>query len=505
MFTKVMKAIKVIAMPLLFIVAIISCEGDIEDVGVGVVDRGLFDTNELSSNIISYNQNDLEVKANNLGQYLLGVYKNDDFGQINAGLAGQLTFSSSIDFGIDPAIDSVILNIPYQATRSEEDNSDGSPNWELDSIYGNQNVEYKLSVHELETFLNTLDPSNPEENLNYYSDETYLFNETPLFEDSFKPNKNDTVMYIHRRGIIDEATNTYQIDTIKSSISSPSIKLPLNKDYFTDNFINNPDAKAALASVSAFVEFFNGLYIEASKINAADEPSIMSLSMSNASMNIYYTNSVSDVKTAQTATFYFGGGGVTSNTYIRDYEGSRAQTVIDNPDVVNGDSRLFLNGAAGSIALIDLFVDDDLEELRANNWLINEANLTFYIDDTSDLEVLPERLYLYNYEDSTQIRDVLIEGIDVFGGDLKRDEAGNPISYKFRITDYITKILDDIDPIELKQLALKVFNISDIPTQIIDVKVEDYSWTPKGIIVHGSNSEVVDKRVKLELIYTARE
>ena len=110
MFTKVVKAVKLIAIPLLFIIAIISCEGDIEDVGVGVLDKGLFDTKELGSKVISYNQNDLEVKANNLGQYLLGVYRNDDFGQINAGLAGQLTFFSSIDFGTAPAIDSVILN-----------------------------------------------------------------------------------------------------------------------------------------------------------------------------------------------------------------------------------------------------------------------------------------------------------------------------------------------------------------------------------------------------------
>ena len=501
MFTKVVKAIKLIAIPLLFIVAIISCEGDIEDVGVGIVDKGLFDTNELSSNVLSYNQNDLEVKANNLGQYLLGIYKNDDFGQINAGFAGQLTFFSSIDFGTDPAIDSVILNIPYQVTRLEEDNSNGSPNWELDSIFGNQNVAYNISVHELKTFLNTLDPTNPAEKLDYYTDETYLFNEIPLFSGSFMPNKNDTVLYIHRREIIlDAATNKYQIDTIKSSISSPSIKLPLEESFFTDNFFTNPDA---FTSSAAFVEFFNGLYVETSKINAADEPSIMSLAMTNASMTIYFTNSVSEVRTKQTASFSFGG--VTNSTYVRDYEGSRAQTVLDNPNTIDGDARLFLNGAAGSNTLIDIFVDEDLEQLRANNWLINEANLTFYIDATADLEVLPERLYLYNYEDDTQIRDAIIEGIEVFGGDLERDESGNPISYKFRITNYITAILDEVDPIDVKQLAVKVFNVSDIPTQLNDIHVEDYNWSPKGIIVHGNNSEDVDKRIKLELIYSEKD
>lgn len=501
MTTKVVKAIKLVAVPLLFIIGMISCEGDIENVGVGVIDNGLFDTKQYSSNVLTYNQNDLEVKANRLGQYLLGIYENDDFGQLNASIAGQLTFISSIDFGVDPKIDSVILNIPYQATRDTEDNSGGSPKWELDSIFGNQDVEYKLSVYELKTYLNTLDPSNPGEVLDYYSDQTYLFNPTALYDGLFKPSKNDTVLYIQRKEIIiDEDTMEHDVDTIKTSTVSPSIKLPLDTDYFTTNFLNNP---AVFENPSAFIEFFNGLYIQASKVNASDKTSIMSLNFTISDMTIYYTNTVDDERKKQSARF--GYTGVTNNIYDRDYTDSNAKVFLDNPNIIDGDTRLYLNGAAGSFALIDLFTDENIADLRSNNWLINEANIIFYIDNESaDESTIPEQIFLYNYEDETQISDVLIDGLISFGGQLERDDDGNPYRYKINITNYISRILSQDDPRELKQLAIKVFNISDTPLQITDVIVQDYSWTPKGVVVHGNQSEDIEKRIVLEIVYTER-
>ena len=496
----IVKAIKLVALALVFVSGIVSCEGDIEDVGVGIVDNGLFETNNHVSNLKAYNQNDLEVKANKLGQYLLGVYKNDDFGSLDASIVGQAAFLSSINFGTDPAIDSVVLNIPYLATKQAENNEDGSPKWELDSIWGDQSTEYTLSVYELNTYLNTLDPENPGEELDYYSDQTYLFKPTALYSGAFKPNKNDTMTIIQRREIIiDEDTMEHDVDTIKETNSAPSIKLPLNTQFFEDNFLTNPEA---FENQAAFIEFFNGLYLQASKINPTDDTSIMTLEFYRSKMTIYYTNTVGEDRTKQTANFYFNN--VNNNTYIRDYTDSKAKPFLDAPNTVDGDTRLFLNGAAGSIALVDLFVDEDLDEIRSNNWLINEANLLLYLDESADLSILPERLFLYNYEDETQIADVVL-GSEIFGGYLERDEDGNPWRYKMKLTNFVSRILNEDDPTELKQLAIKVMNASDIPNELLDLKVNDYSWTPKGIIVHGSNSENAEKRLKLELVYSEKK
>jgi len=235
MTTRVVKIIKQVSFVLL--IGIISCESDIEGVGVNLVDNGAFETNSYSSELISYNHNIDKVKSNQLGQYLLGVYKNDDFGQVEASIISQLTFQGSSDFGINPTIDAVVLSIPYQATREAENYGNGSPKFEIDSVFGNKDVEFNLNVFRVETYLNTLDPLDPSEELNYYSDQTYDFNSTALYSGLFKPNEQDTVLYIERQDVIlDVDTMQHDIDTIKLTGASPFIQIPLNKDFFTNNF-----------------------------------------------------------------------------------------------------------------------------------------------------------------------------------------------------------------------------------------------------------------------------
>lgn len=500
MTTKVVNVLKQGGISLFIILGLLACEGPIDDVGVNIVDNDVFEHGKYTSEVITYNKNIEKRLANKLDQYLLGVYKNDDFGQIDASVVAQLTFNTDIDFGVDPSIDTVILNIPYYATRDVND-EDGFPNFVLDSIIGNQEVVFNLKVSELQTYLNTLDPVNPSEELDYFTDDNYIFNMTPLYyNQEFKPNEIDTVLYVNRPEIIPDPENDiYSIDTIKRVDAMPTIKIPLDKDFFTNNFLNNP---AVFESTAAFIEFFNGLYIEASP-GVDPEASLMTLDFSSATMTIYYTNTEFEKRTKQTASFLFGS--VTNNKYQRDYSGSIAEPIINNPDEVFGDDQLFVQGAAGSIALLDLFTEDNLAELRSNNWLINDANLVFYIDQTADLSIIPDRLLLYNYDENNHLTDFLFEGFSSFGGGIEYDDDEDnptPILYKINITDYVSNILAFEDAIEPSKLALKVFNNSDFPLDFADFEVDDYSWNPKGIILHGNNTTDIEKRVKLEITYT---
>ncbi len=517
MTTKVVKTIKQIALFSILFLSMLSCETDIENLGINIVENGIFDTQKYNSELKAYNQNILKRRANGLGQYLLGVYKNDDFGELNASIITQVSSPFRFtDFGIDPLIDTVILSIPYQATNLA---SIGEiPNYELDSVCGNQDIEFNLKVHELSTFLNTLNPLDPSNELDYFTDQVYTFNPTPLYSDLFSPNANDTVLYVERPEVIlDFETMEHDVDTIKNTNASPSIRLPLDKSFFTTNFLPNA---TIIETTATFVEFFKGIYIEATE-SIDPSASIMSLDLSRADMTIYYTNTIvidetirdvdlngdgnitatANVRTKQLATFTFGD--ITTNTYIRDYTTpTNAISVIDNPNTLNGDERLYLQGAAGSLALIDLFTSDDIEDLRNNNWLINEASLTFYVDQDSDTSIAPEQLFVYNYSENTQITDIFTEGLTEFGGILERDEDNKPLKYTINITDYVSNILKLIDPIEPSQLAVKVHNTSDIPTTIRDIEIRDFSWTPKGIVIHGNQSLDINKRIKLEITYT---
>jgi hypothetical protein len=52
------------------------------------------------------------------------------------------------------------------------------------------------------------------------------------------------------------------------------------------------------------------------------------------------------------------------------------------------------------------------------------------------------------------------------------------------------------------KLGLKVFNPSDVPVNILDTKIKDFSWTPKGVVLFGQDPSFGDKRVKLEISYS---
>ena len=64
--------------------------------------------------------------------------------------------------------------------------------------------------------------------------------------------------------------------------------------------------------------------------------------------------------------------------------------IISNINSTNNLAKIYLKGGEGLMAEIDLFKDsqgnDLLDDIKSRPWLINEANLTFYVDrETIDL------------------------------------------------------------------------------------------------------------------------
>ena len=94
MTTKVVSALKYFGMFSLVFFTIISCEKEIENIGVNLVDNNNFDTNVLISEVISTNENIEKVPANILSQYLLGVYSDDEFGELKGSIVSQLSIPS---------------------------------------------------------------------------------------------------------------------------------------------------------------------------------------------------------------------------------------------------------------------------------------------------------------------------------------------------------------------------------------------------------------------------
>src|SRR5699024_1223382 len=117
------------------------------------------------------------------------------------------------------------------------------------------------------------------------------------------------------------------------------------------------------------------------------------------------------------------------------------------------DDNLYVKGGQGSMAVIELFTDQaQLDSLRQTDWLINEANLTFYVNENAlpPNQDNPERLFIYDLNNNNVLKDYVLDGTSnssdvvnsrtVHLGRLSKDENGNAY-YKIRITNYINDII----------------------------------------------------------------
>lgn len=512
MTTKFVNSIKAVVVFSFVLFSIIACEKDFENIGVNIVDNNLFNTAYEDVNIIANTVNVEASRVNNLPVRNLGIFQDNEFGKLNAAIISQLRNATAIDFGLNPVIDTVILDIPY-FSRSNDANANGTPDFTLDSIFGNQNTEYKLKVSRLSTFLNTLDPSDPTKAKEYYSNESYTTSDV-LYYENFKPNKNDTVLYVKRHLIELNNEGEIDIDTIKKENSTPSIKLPLNKDIIKTIFIDDAST-SDLSSFENFSNYFRGIEIKPEEIGD-NGGSLMVLSTTNATVNIYYTN---EVLTDETSTDLNGDGdtddtqvpvktkqtlslslsGVTTSTYDRDYTGSSVLSSADQ-NFIDGSDAIYVQGSAGSNGKLKIAID--LQEYREKNWLVNGAVLDLYIVDSTSIGV-PDRLYLYK-EDNTVITDVITEAGSVgIAGGLVNDDNGRPNYYRFLITDYISELLAADSDEENLSLILKNYHSFDAVQSATDTIIRNFSWDVKGVVLKGNTFPAEDnKRVKLRVYYT---
>ena len=532
MTTKIVTIFKYIAI-ISIIISTTSCETDFENVGGDLVDNGVFNTKKESFKLTAYTKNLEASRVDNIStaaltslKMPLGVYNNDDFGLFKSNVIAQITPPSSLDWGTDSILDAVYLEIPYDATSIRE-SGDDKPKFELNNIFGDKSANYQITVKRLDTYLSKLDATDPSKPNKYYSDKVFNTSDELYPLTNFHPSENDTVAY-YDRTLINGLTTIQAQDTIKVTDAKPYIRIKLDKTFFKTNFIDNAD-QTVFDNRDDFNNFFKGIVIQAE----GTDGSVMMLDYALAKINFYMSsnettdqtefsanadlNNDGTIDDATVTTTYpvrdkkvitFGLSGIKTNHFERDYSMANGFTQITAPNTVDGEKKLYVQGAAGSIAVIDLFSGENLAQLRNKNWLINEANLTFYVDNQNETDV-PNRLLLYKLgvdgvSDDEQILDA-ITSPDYFNGFLQKD-GDTPTKYKVNITDYISEVLKKEDFTEPVKLGLKVYNGLDTPASAQDIKVKDYSWNPQNVVLFGNDYQDTDadysKRLKLEVYYT---
>ena len=488
-----------------------------------------------------------------------------------------------------PVIDSVIMDVPYFKTLKTA-NADETNDYELDSIFGadvgSASSKFKLSVYQSNYYLRDLDPdqSLAEQQL-FYTDQNslidnnkipVLLNNAPLTDPASgvegthnADGRENEQFYFDKK---EHKLTTYEDDDVTKIFkrSAPSMRLHLRTDIFYDKILNAPSGQ--LATQAVFKNYFRGIYF---KVENGNPGNMAMINFKAGKITIYYKEDKITPDNVTTTTVNEYKLERVSKTFPLPFAGntiSLLQNSNENTNYLNAAnssqeaSRIYLKGGEGAMALIDLFgstdlkgyelnenyneslpisaanpkylltgpngISDEIDDIKFNGWLINEANLTFYVDKlamsdvfpATNLPVEPNRIFLYdltnkkvlvdytydftsngtNLKLNKSIHDGIVQIENVGDGRGKRAKK-----YRVRITNYVRNLVkndstnvrlglsvtENINSIGLFKLRTPNSNFSSAPTMSV--------LSPLGTILYGTSPVVPDdKKLKLEIYYT---
>jgi len=498
-----------------------SCDQDAEEIGANIVGDDNFSTLQQFYDVSASNLDLGPVDSGSLDVNLLGVYDNPVFGKTTANFAAELllaTENPTIDLSLFDSIKSVTLYVPYYSTVIGA-NADGSTQYRLDSLsYSDLNKDAKLNlkIYRSKKYLSDPDPISK-----LYSNNNALFestsSESDLLFDSGSAGFGFSSLGQKETTINEDTGAPTETDV------TPRMKIELDKQKFKE-YLFSSAAQGQLQTNAIFRQYFRGLYFNVSLANPAKSVMAM-LNFKGGKVVINYTmRSAAGSSTLLHKTMVLNMNGKTINLF------EKTNTLT----LTNPEQKLVLNNGNSSMAVIDLFPNDaDIDDIKTNRRLINDASLTFYVDretmGTNPKDIQPERIYLYNLATNAPILDYYYDATanstypalskTIHGGILEVDQDKRGIKYKIRLTNHIISLFALQNPAENAKLGLVVTeNINNITTKILKTeKVLNPALTIKEIpqmsvvqpfstVLWGSNipadSPNYDKRLKLEIIYS---
>ena len=587
--------VKAVVIVLSFL-SLVSCDKDFNSLGSDLIDGNHFVLERYPvQNLTAYSKATGPVQSNNLPINALGIYKDPYFGTAKAHFVSQVELSTpNPTIGYQPVIDSVYMYVPYYSTYKSVTDA-GERIYELDSVYGNsETAKFKLHVYENGYYLRDYDPAeNFESAQKYYSNDKSLvdpYKGTELLNNSTKVAQNEEFIfsnkeiyiyktdgngaYVNATGTVLADQNDLTLRVIKER-KLPGMWLDLKNSFFQQKILDAA-ASGNLYNNSSFKNYFRGLLFEVQEITP-DQGALAMLDFSTAEFKIIFkaatlaptTEVPNPPKIRRTLSLQMGFKSTSNKkansiNFIEHTRTAAYNSSLTSSDIVNGDSKIYLKGGNGSVAFIDVFgpdvkkvvddvlvsdpigngVPDELDELRINmklnQWLINEANLIFYVDKdamSDPKQIEAERIYIFDATNHEPILDYYADNSSgsnfkknksSFGGIIERetvtDANGNKkgIKYKVRLTEYIRQLIKNKNTDYDDNVRLGVAVIEDInspanatinPANPITIGTSNVSFipvssvmSPLGTVLHGTNIPAGDpnvaKKLKLEIFFT---
>ncbi len=524
------------------IFALTSCDNELNSVGTNIVGELGFNNDKYESKILGTNNKINRVQTSSLSNNLLGVYDDPIYGESKYSILSQVELNAQAPtFGDNAILDSVVLNLPYFSTVERNAQTGEVVNtYTLDSVYGGFPME--LSIYESNYFLRDFDiDSNLEDRQLYYSNDIASFGTsiegTLLYESPYTPLSNEIVLLAPDGN--DDDTNP------EITRETPRLRLKLPIDFFTTKILDK-EGQPELSNPNNFRNHFRGIYFKTESVGGRG--SLVYFDMSQANILLYYSfdkidtldedndGDVTDlVRDEANTTISF------TNNIINLIENDFPTAItneIENPTADQMGQNLFLKGGEGVVGEIELFKDlvedqdtgemiTELEFLKKQNWLINEANIDFFVNENLALNETndpggntePLRIYLYNTETGLPLFDFnvdatrndnnpLISRIDHLGPLENNESQGK--HYSIRITDHVNRVInEDQENVKLGIAVSQNVNLTNAFDFFSTSNDTEANKIPLGAIIshegtvlYGPNAADESKRLKLNIFYT---
>ncbi len=394
---------------------------------------------------------------------------------------------------------------------------------DIDSIYGNRDVPFNVRVERSTFFLRDLDPDTGFlEAQEYFSSQQFSpdFVSELFFEGPVTITTLETIIFQE-----DDPDTEEDESTIIDLRLQPGIRVPLDTDFFQQNIIDN-EGKSPLLSQSNFTEFLRGIHLSVSD----DILILLDLTQGNITINYEYDameeGEAVVEKEDYVLTLIAGGGtlpitGNAVNSFVNEAYPTNIASQLDNDQNA---SRIYLKGGAGIYAEVELFEPNNgetvINQIKANDWIINEANLVFYVDQ-DELQAAgvtdePPRLYLYNAETNAELYNInfsteptLVGRIDENYGGFLEKEGDRGVKYTVRITNYINDIIvrDSVNATLGLALTADITDTSVRNAMLQSGSEEDLplgaTLTPLSTVLVGSDvPDTDDRKLRLEIFFT---
>ncbi len=408
--------------------------------------------------------------------------------------------------------------------------------YDIDSIYGNREAQFNIKIYDLQYYLSSLDPSNNFESLKeYYSDDDFYekgYSSRTLYDGVVKLNFEEIPVYNVEDDPLTEIDELTQVNYFQS----PRIRVPLDTEFF-QRYIVNLEGSDNLSNQANFNDYFKGIIVKADNfsdnlymlLDILNAQIFMEYSYDSYNVNETYDDTSDDVVEKKNDFLSIPLGGVYFNLYDHGNENQTILNEITSSDKNVSTEKIYLNGSK-YISKLKLFTDDnslseELINFKTKDVLLNEASIMIYLDESinkSHNVFLPERLYLYSFNNGETIEDYNKDfSIDytttasnrnkyIFGGFLQYDSGNNPIAYKFNVTNHVSNIIrhdslnidlgltitSDISDVSLKSGYLSNQKRINIPNASLSL--------PFPIALFGADpsQESISKKIKLEVLYT---